>query len=148
MSSLQYINSGTLCNINTKYTWQQYTEVCVCLDYTCDTGLPILSFEGPDGLALVLLPWLQQHLVPGIRVVDGIRPCLSLKTHSTILDDRQTIFPNVGAIQEVARVELHSRLVSVEPQLMFTWWITQTARGRDNYTVITLWYKQHHVGEM
>ena len=48
-----------------------------------------------------------------------------------MFDNGLTIFPNVRAVQKVARIELNSRLVCVHSQFTLAGWIMQTARNNN-----------------
>lgn len=77
----------------------------------CIIWVYVRLLECPHSFALVSVPRPQDDLIIDCWVVDGIGPRLGLQTHSSVLGDWAAVFTNVGAVQEVASVELYPRLV-------------------------------------
>lgn len=52
----------------------------------------------PHSFATVSVPRLQDHLITGLRVIDGIGPCLRLQAQAAMFHNRLAIFASVGAV--------------------------------------------------
>lgn len=82
------------------------------IEYTKIGQLPcqsIVHFQNePPKIVYIYTSWL---LYSSDLDIDGIGPGLGLQTDPTVSAQELPIPPSVGPIQEVARVQLHPRLV-------------------------------------